>query len=197
MFYAGVGDLLSLKGAPLMLERLGSADLAGVNREGPELLELLLNSYIAYLEDCFHAVTRESARQRRLVRALVLVDATGISASTLWNINVVKSVAAIGPEYYPECSEKVFIVRAPWLITKVFGAVSVLLPERTRQKVEILSGECIEQKWNAPKQVVPQLEQHLTEELLPQFLGGKARTPAGCSAALVPQAVMSQLKGAT
>ena len=80
----------------------------------------------------FHAVTRESARQQRLVRALVLVDAMDISASTLWNINVVKSVAAIGPEYYPECTEKVFIVRAPWLITKVFAAVSALLPERTR-----------------------------------------------------------------
>jgi hypothetical protein len=29
-------------------------------------------------------------RQGRLVRALVLVDAAGVSGSTLWNINVAK-----------------------------------------------------------------------------------------------------------
>ena len=36
--------------------------------------------------------------------------------------------------------------------------------------------------------MLPQLEPHVTEELLPQFLGGKAPNPVGCSAALVPEA---------
>ena len=62
VFYAGVLGV-SASGAPLMVERLGKADLAGVNREGDELLQLLLKTYIAYLETVFRALTVESVKK--------------------------------------------------------------------------------------------------------------------------------------
>jgi hypothetical protein len=37
--------------------------------------------------------------------------------------------------YYQELTEKVFLVQAPWALTKVFGVISHLLPQRTRDKV--------------------------------------------------------------
>eukprot|EP01050_Picozoa_sp_SAG11_P003210 SAG11_NODE_176_length_13359_cov_10.862142_11_plen_89_part_00 len=81
-----------------MVERLGMADLAGVNREGEGCLELLLLTQTVYLEQCFIAVARASARQGRLVRATVLVDADGAALSSLWHMNVIKAVGSLGPE---------------------------------------------------------------------------------------------------
>ena len=49
IFYGGVSCGQTLGGAPIMVERLGQADLAGVNREGAELLQLILKSYTVYL----------------------------------------------------------------------------------------------------------------------------------------------------
>lgn len=38
--------------------------------------------------------------------------------TTPGNINVVKAVAAIGPEYFPEMTECVLILQAPWMMAK-------------------------------------------------------------------------------
>jgi hypothetical protein len=84
-----------------MVERLGAADLAGVNREGPALTGLLLKSYTVYLEECFVAVAAASRAAGAMVRATVLIDAAGAGVSTLWNINVVKAVNSIGPAHCP------------------------------------------------------------------------------------------------
>jgi hypothetical protein len=48
IFYGGISGT-TLGGAPIMVERLGKADLAGVNREGAELMQLILKSYTVYL----------------------------------------------------------------------------------------------------------------------------------------------------
>ena len=132
-FYGGVSaTCVNVGGAPLMVERLGRADLAGVNREGPALLQLLLLSYVVYLETTLRMLTAESLKQERLVRTNCLTDASGAGMSTMWNINVVKEVASIGPAFYPEMTERVFILQSPWLMAKIFGAISPLLPEDTR-----------------------------------------------------------------
>lgn len=64
----------------------------------------------------------------------------------------------------------------------------------SRDKVAILNGECIQTDGEATSTLLPPLAPHLTVELLPEFLGGTAATPAGCSAAEVPMGLMGQLE---
>lgn len=54
-----------------------------MNREGEELLQLLIKSYICYLQSVFTALCEASQREGRLMRSVCLVDAAGVSASTL------------------------------------------------------------------------------------------------------------------
>jgi hypothetical protein len=188
IFYAGVLGV-SASGAPLMVERLGKADLAGVNREGEDLLQLLLKSYIAYLETVFRGVTSESVKQQQLVRSVCLVDAAGCSTSTLWHINVVKAVAAIGPAYYPEMNERVLILQAPWVVAKVWAMLAPLLPAHTRGKVSIVEA--------TPEATAAALEGVLEMAAVPDFVdgGGAAVPPDVCPTALVPEGIMVQLQG--
>ncbi len=186
IFYAGVLGVSS-SGAPLMVERLGKADLAGVNREGEDLLQLLLKSYIAYLETVFRALTSESVKQQLLVRSICLVDAAGCSTSTLWHINVVKAVAAIGPAYYPEMTERVLILQAPWVVAKVWTVLEPLLPAHTRSKVSIVEA--------TPEATEVSLEGVLEMAAVPDFIegGGAAVDVDLCPTALVPEGIMQHL----
>jgi hypothetical protein len=170
-----------------MVERLGKADLAGVNREGEDLLQLLLKSYIAYLETVFRALTSESVKQQLLVRSICLVDAAGCSTSTLWHINVVKAVAAIGPAYYPEMTERVLILQAPWVVAKVWTVLEPLLPAHTRSKVSIVEA--------TPEATEVSLEGVLEMAAVPDFIegGGAAVDVDLCPTALVPEGIMQHL----
>ena len=89
--------------------------------------------------------------EQELVRSICLVDAAGCSTSTLWNINVVKAVAAIGPAYYPEMTERVYILQAPWVVAKIWAVLAPLLPTATQSKVAIVytpqSNDLLRLKW--------------------------------------------------
>ena len=171
-----------------MVERLGKADLAGVNREGEDLLQLLLKSYIAYLETVFRSLTAESVKQQVLVRSLCLVDAAGVDSSTLWHINVVKAVAAIGPAYYPEMTERVLILQAPWVVAKLWAMLQPLLPAHTQSKVSIVEA--------TPEATAAALDGVLDLAAAPAFIegGGAAVASDLCPTALVPEGIMQQLK---
>ena len=189
VFYAGVSGL-TMSGAPLLVERLGHADLAGVNREGPELLQLVLKSYTVYLETAFRLLTAESQKQGRLVRTVCLTDTSGVTTSTLWNINVIRQVASIGPAYYPEMTEKVFLVQAPFLAAKCWGLISPLLPKRTRDKVRIVG------KGSAT--TLKALEGSVAPEMIPRFIdGGHARAAECAPADPVPKSVMALIAAAS
>jgi len=142
-FYGALLPTPTCDGAPVMLERLGSADLSGMVRES--LVPLMLEEYTVYLERAFQAVREASRREKRLIRARIIVDCSGLSFSTLYNISVIKQVAAIGPPNYPEVSHTVDIIRAPWVFEKAWTMVKGLLPEHTRSKVRVLGQNFQEQ----------------------------------------------------
>ena len=191
IFYAAVFGV-SVSGAPLMVERLGKADLAGVNREGEDLLQLLLKSYIAYLETVFRTLTAESVKKQELVRSVCIVDAAGCSTSTLWNINVVKAVAAIGPAYYPEMTERALILQAPWVVAKIWVVVALLLPAATAAKVAIVEATA--------EATAAALDGVVEMASVPDFIeGGGAPVSADpdlCPTSLVPEGLMQQLQEA-
>ena len=116
-FYAGVSGWTK-DGSPLMVERLGRADLAGITREGEDLQRLVLYSYMLYLETMFRTCTRLSREKGRFVRGMIVLDMAGVSMSTIWNIGVVKAVVTMGTANFPELTDKVFIVNAPWAAVK-------------------------------------------------------------------------------
>ena len=78
------------------------------------------------------------------------------------NIGVIKKIATIGPPNYPEVTEGVFIIRAPWVFAAAWKVVSPLLPAATRQKVNIVGANY--------REVVGS---KVPAEHLPRFLGGE------------------------
>lgn len=149
-------------GSPILVERIGIADLAGINREG--CVDLILKACIYYFEDAFQAVRKESKRLHHLVRVVVIVDAQGMGLATLSNISVVKRVASIGKANYPEVTKGVAIVRGPWVFEKCWSLVLALLPPATRKKVTILGADFAG---------VLQTQFGVDTSTLPAFLGGK------------------------
>jgi hypothetical protein len=48
--------------------------------------------------------------------------------STLYHIGIVKAVVAMGTANFPELTDKVFIVNAPWAAVKGWNLISPMLP---------------------------------------------------------------------
>ena len=74
-------------GAPIMLQRMGRADLSGMVRE--KMTELMLNSWVVFLEDALRSGRRESLKQKRLVRAAFIIDVEGVGLSVLRHMGLV------------------------------------------------------------------------------------------------------------
>ena len=101
-FYGGFAGF-GLSGEPLLVERLGCVDLAGIAREGEPLLGCVLDSYVVYLETAFRAVRAASAATGRLVKATIVVDASEFGFSTLRHVGQIKTIASIGPPAGSRC----------------------------------------------------------------------------------------------
>lgn len=144
-------------GGPIMYERLGRVDLAGIARE-PGLSKLVEESYIAYLEKAWRAV-RCSKDGRR--RALVVVDLDGLGYAHLRHAALIKGIAAIGPPNYPEITVSVAIVRAPRIVNALWSIVAPMLPEATRRKVAFYGADYL-----------ARLGELVPPEQIPTFLGG-------------------------
>ena len=109
---------------------------------------------------------------------MIIVDARGLSLSTLRHISIIKTVASIGPPYYPEGTHRVLVVNAPRIFAAAWALVSPLLPTRTRNKVSILSASA----------TPAALDEVVAPEQLPAFLGGTKPEEEGtvCQALPVP-----------
>lgn len=162
-FYAGYCGV-SRDGGPVFCERLGRVDLGALARQ-PETFALMRDAYVAYIETFMRAVRLASARAERLVRGVVVVDAAGMSFSTLRHIGVIKTVAAIGPPNYPETTAKVFIVNVPFVFSAAWAMVSPLLPAHTRSKVHIFGAD-----------FAGALGELVAPGELPDFIGGTQTT---------------------
>ena len=73
-----------------------------------------------------------------------------------------KLVARAGTANFPELTDKVFIVNAPWAAVKGWKVISPMLPPDTRDKVHILGAGAF----------LPRLLQYCDLAQLPSFLGG-------------------------
>ena len=164
-FFAGWGGCCK-DGSPFFVEKLGRFDVSSVNKDAA-VYDLMMDSYVTYLETAFAMCRVASVRSGRMQRAHTIVDASDVSLSHATNVRVIKAVAKIGTSYYPEIMKKVWIVNVPWAFAAVWSLVSPMLPEHTRNKVAILG-----------KNFLPQLALEIDESQLPPLLGGTSTRPA-------------------
>ena len=56
----------------------------------------------------------------------MVVDLKGLGMSFISNMKFVKLISKIGPPHYPEITERVLVVRAPWIVKMAWAVVAAL-----------------------------------------------------------------------
>ncbi|CAI9088192.1 OLC1v1022456C1 [Oldenlandia corymbosa var. corymbosa] len=77
---------------------------------------------------------------RHISTCIKVLDMTGLKLSALNHIKLMTVISTIDDLNYPEKTETYFIVNAPYIFSACWKVVRPLLQERTRKKVQVLSG---------------------------------------------------------
>ncbi|MEW5310234.1 MAG: hypothetical protein WDW38_002051 [Sanguina aurantia] len=107
-----------------------------------------------------------AASGKPIITATVIIDLLGLSLKnfTLTAQKVVKLIAHVDQDYYPERLGQMFIINAPIIFRAVWAMVNPLLEERTRRKIIIVGYD-----------YMPLLKQVVSEENLPEMFGGRSK----------------------
>ena len=159
-YFGGYGGT-DRDGAPYFVLRVARADYAAFVRE-PRLAKLMLEADAVNLETVFRSVRAGSAATGSFVRAMVVVDAAGYSLGLLRHVGFIKAVMAVGPQVFPEGASQVLIVNVPRIFAAAWALVSPWLPQRSRDKVCLLSAAA----------TPAALAERIDASELPRFLGG-------------------------
>jgi len=97
---------------------------------------------------------------------------TNAPVDSIWKVQpyisaLMKSVKVSSAEVdpnFPESFQKIFFVRVPSAFWASWKIAQYFVAERTRSKIEVLSSE---------KSIYNKIKQHLPDELIPTYLGGK------------------------
>ena len=97
-------------------------------------------------------------------KSLTIIDFTdgGVTTANSQTRALFKIAAQVGQDYYPETLGNLYVVNAPFLFSGIWSVAKGFLDEVTRKKIKIIG-------WN----YLPTLLEHVNEEDLPSFLGGK------------------------
>lgn len=77
---------------------------------------------------------------RPITNCVKVLDMTGLKLSALNHIKLLTIISSIDDLNYPEKTHTYFIVNAPYIFSACWKVVKPLLHERTRRKVQVLSG---------------------------------------------------------
>ncbi|CAH9107785.1 unnamed protein product [Cuscuta epithymum] len=77
---------------------------------------------------------------RHIGTCIKILDMTGLKLSALNHIKLLTVISTIDDLNYPEKTETYYIVNAPYIFSACWKVVRPLLQERTRKKVQVLSG---------------------------------------------------------
>lgn len=83
---------------------------------------------------------------RRIEKLVTIVDLTGLNAGVIntTTLEVLRRIAEIDQQYYPESAHKLYIINVPWIFKAAWAFLRPLINARARGKIEILSGDCTE-----------------------------------------------------
>lgn len=163
-----------MNGGPIMVWRVGTADIAAVRREG--LLDALRRALAAHVEDCFQLARAASIRKKQLVLSPLVIDAEGISVAFLRNLGLIVELLKFFLNY-PEQLSSVTVIRAPWMATQIFQAAKPFIHKNTSAKFAILGND-----------FARGLKEHsgVDVAVLPECLGGHANDKLICAHQKVP-----------
>lgn len=77
---------------------------------------------------------------RPITSCIKVLDMTGLKLSALSHIKLLTVISTIDDMNYPEKTNTYYIVNAPYIFSACWRVVKPLLQERTRKKVQVLSG---------------------------------------------------------
>ncbi|KAL8137329.1 hypothetical protein V2J09_003330 [Rumex salicifolius] len=77
---------------------------------------------------------------RHISKCIKVLDMTGLKLSALSQIKLLTIISNIDDLNYPEKTQTYYIVNAPYVFSACWKVVKPLLQERTRKKVQVLSG---------------------------------------------------------
>ncbi|XP_061339815.1 phosphatidylinositol/phosphatidylcholine transfer protein SFH2-like [Gastrolobium bilobum] len=77
---------------------------------------------------------------RPITTCIKVLDMTGLKLSALNQIKLLTIISSIDDLNYPEKTNTYYIVNAPYIFSACWKVVKPLLQERTRRKVQVLSG---------------------------------------------------------
>ena len=134
IFYSGIMEAASTTGGPVLVEKMGKADLKGLYYD-EYALSCTEISYIIYLEESWKLVRKAGKK----TRGMIVVDVDGAGLSTIGYISVVKRISKSGVMQYPEITERVNMINSGWFFSTLWGAVKGFLPSRTKGKFRVLN----------------------------------------------------------
>ncbi|KAI3754090.1 hypothetical protein L2E82_26225 [Cichorium intybus] len=82
----------------------------------------------------------EKKFDRHIGTCVKVLDMTGLKISQLSQLKLLTVISSIDDLNYPEKSDAYYIVNAPYIFSACWKVVRPLLQERTRKKVQVLSG---------------------------------------------------------
>jgi len=166
-------------GGPILVWRLGKTDFEGYEREG--LFDLMVPALAAHFEDALQATRAASLQRASFVSARLVVDASGVSPSVLKCIKFFKVVIDIISSNYPEMFSYITVVRAPWIVDRLWPIIRPIVPRNSRSKIAFFGQNYAEG-----------LRSHSGIELtlLPKSMGGDASDADVCETAPVPRGVV-------
>ena len=150
-------------GFPILVERVGLADLIGLH-EAVGTDEFL--RWVIYYHELQERMMREAsaALGRNRHKMTVIVDLRGYnmrlaSPSTL---AVLHKRTRLEEDHYPEVVRRIFIINTPSLFMSCWGIVAYFMDEGTRNKVQLLGASFFST-----------LAKYIAPDNLPAFLGGQ------------------------
>lgn len=123
-------------GAPILLWRVGIIDFAGIVREG--LVDILIRSFVAHLEDIMQSDRAASHEAGKLVRAHLIIDSGGFSITNLRFLPILIRIVGILEGHWPEIMATVTVVKAPFAAVQLFKVVRPFLSPLIQRKISIL-----------------------------------------------------------
>lgn len=129
----------------------------------------MLKSYIWSYEDFLKRKCPASSLlyDLNIMQSITIFDLNGFNLG-LWNkktINILKQIAKMSSDYYPEVLHKLFICNAPMVFTGVFTLIKAWLDETTKKKIQVLGSNYF-----------GKLSECIDDDQIPTFLGGKNET---------------------
>ncbi|KAL0407181.1 UNVERIFIED_CONTAM: SEC14 cytosolic factor [Sesamum latifolium] len=87
-----------------------------------------------------HRACCDQKERKHVSKCIKVLDMTGLKFSALNQIKLMTIISSIDDLNYPEKTRTYYIVNAPYVFSACWKVVKPLLQERTRRKIDVLSG---------------------------------------------------------